>query len=117
MGGRREKAVVGANFMFFANRAGPCSLDPGVSACFLQGDIVFSQPRDGDWINKQELHPSFHLFFVSSGKMEDEAEIMCGRKCLFQGCHVRLLMRVPRMRCANLVCVPSLQISDSRSGT
>ena len=58
-GGKREKAVVGANFMFFANRAGPCSLDPGVSACFLQGDIVLYQPRDGDWINKQELSSIF----------------------------------------------------------
>ena len=32
-GEAEKKAVVGANFMFSANRAGPCSLDPGVSAC------------------------------------------------------------------------------------
>jgi len=93
MGGSREKGGGWCKFHVFCQPS--WTVQPGSwceCVCVLQGDIVFDQPRDGHWISKQELHPSFHLFFVSSGKMEDEAEIMCEMECSFQGCLVRLLM-------------------------
>lgn len=121
---------------FAANRAawpGPCFLDPWWCVrstvcvcvcvlCVLQGDIVSSRMKDGDWINKQELHLSFDLFFVSSGSWKTMPMPCERRRVGFHGSFSTLMQAspVPRMRCASPVFVFPASTSwtrDLRLGT